>query len=100
MGRPVPDCHVWVYCAPCTVHDDTVCASPDADARGLQTLPLTPTPTPNPNQAMFKDLEALKEVNRKKPEAAQAAYAKAKASMNVYLDAVELPPLGDQRYAS
>ena len=59
-----------------------------------------PNPNPDPNQAMFKDLEALKEVNRKKPEAAQAAYAKAKTSMNVYLDAVELPPLGDAKYAS
>jgi|TARA_B110000196_G_C20687642_1_gene449332 hypothetical protein len=49
---------------------------------------------------MIKDIEALKEVNRKKPEAAQAAYAQAKTTMNGYLEAVELPPLGDQKYAS
>lgn len=49
-------------------------------------------------QVMIKDLEALKAA--RKPDAAQAAYAKAKTSMDGYLDAVELPPLGDQRYAS
>ena len=49
-------------------------------------------------QVMIKDLELLKAA--RKPDAAQAAYAKAKTSMNGYLDAVELPLLGDQRYTS
>ena len=47
---------------------------------------------------LIKDLEALKAAG--KPDSAKAAYAKAKASMDVYLDGVELPPLGDQRYAA
>ena len=47
---------------------------------------------------LIKDLEALKAAG--KPDSAKAASAKAKASMDVYLDGVELPPLGDQRYAA
>jgi hypothetical protein len=50
------------------------------------------------HKKLMADLDALK--SAKKPEAAQTAYAKAKETMNVYLDGVELPPLGDARYAS
>jgi len=49
-------------------------------------------------KVLMKDLDALKAA--RKPDAALAAYAKAKASMDVYLDGVQLPPLGDQRYAA
>ena len=41
--------------------------------------------------------EALKAAT--KPDKAKEVYAKARVSMNGYLDEVELPPLGDQRYA-
>jgi hypothetical protein len=63
-------------------------------------IPPDKIPAVKDYKAMMKDLEGLKGVNVKKPEAAQAAYAKAKASMNSYLEAVELPPLGDQKYAA
>ena len=46
---------------------------------------------------VMKDLEALKAAT--KPDKAKEVYAKARVSMNGYLDEVELPPLGDQRYA-
>ena len=34
------------------------------------------------------------------PEQAKEAYAKAKVTMDVYLNAVELPLLGDARYSA
>ena len=46
---------------------------------------------------VMKDLEALKAAT--KPDKAKEVYAKARVSMNGYLEEVELPPLGDQRYA-
>ena len=53
-------------------------------------IPPDKIPSVKDYKKMIKDIEALKEVNRKKPEAAQAAYAQAKTTMNGYLEAVEL----------
>lgn len=47
---------------------------------------------------MMADLDKLKAAS--KPEQAKEAYAKAKATMDVYLDGVELPLLGDARYSA
>ena len=48
----------------------------------------------------MKDLEKLKEaVGRGKVSDSQSAYASVKESLNVLLDGVELPPVGDQKYS-
>ena len=47
---------------------------------------------------MMADLDKLKAAS--KPDQAKDAYAKAKVTMDVYLDSVELPLLGDARYSA
>ena len=44
---------------------------------------------------MMKDLTSLKSAGKDK---VQAAYASASGSMNVWLEGVDLPPLGDKAY--
>ena len=48
-------------------------------------------------KVLLKDLEKLKGAG--KPTEAQGAYAAAKNSMGVFLEGVDLPPLGNERYA-
>ena len=50
---------------------------------------------------MFADLEALKAaMGSSKASESSKAYAKSKASLNAYLEEVELPDLADVRYAN
>ena len=47
---------------------------------------------------MMKDMGKLKTAAKEGATKAQAAYASASTSMNVWLDGVDLPPLGDKAY--
>ena len=50
---------------------------------------------------MFADVEALKAaMGSSKASESAKAYAKSKASLEAYLDEVELPELSDVRYAT
>ena len=47
---------------------------------------------------MMKDVGSLKGAVKESPTKAQAAYASAAASVNVWLEGVDLPPVGDAAY--
>jgi len=50
-------------------------------------------------KVMMKDLDGLKSAMGASADEAKRSYAKAKLSMDTYLEGVELPPLGDSRYS-
>lgn len=60
-------------------------------------IPPERIPQARAHKKLIKDLDELKRSLGRK-EDAKKAYAVAQASMSEYLDGVELPPLGDERY--
>ena len=55
---------------------------------------------PSMLRTVMTDVEALKKaMGGGKPSEASKAYAASTESLNVYLDAVDLPALGDARYS-
>jgi len=63
-------------------------------------IPPDKIPAVKEYKKMMADVEALKKaMGGSKPSEASKAYAASTASLNVYLDAVDLPTLGDARYS-
>jgi len=50
------------------------------------------------HKALMKSLGGLKSAAKESPAKAQTAYASASETINVWLDGVDLPPVGNQAY--